>query len=256
MLAMGMFLTSACVVEGNIGVVGSSTSSSSSSGVPAVACNVLAQDCPTGFNATCNPVAGSPTDGLCEAAGTAPVGAACSTVAGGDHCASGLLCVGEDAAATTGQCRTLCNGAQCGAGQWCMQTLTTGGLSDWGVCVAGDGGCDGLWQDCAGAQACMVPDTSAPMACGLPGTVTLDRTCFDKAACVRGLQCVALVGFNVDIPNYTLNMGYLQRGGQCRQLCHVGNNQRCRDRELCAEILNPDGNYRAQVGVCADPNNP
>lgn len=215
-------------------------------------CTVLDQDC-AGPDTTCTPLQDDVASGLCLPAGLVSVRSACSNP--DDGCSAGLLCLGEEPQSTSGFCAAVCNGDNCGAGQWCMPTRTANGMTQWGLCVAGEAGCDPVWQDCAGGLACMVPDTIGPLTCQTPGVLGLDRTCFLKDACAGGLQCVALVGFNVDVPNYTLNAGYLDRGGSCRRLCHLGHNQRCRTQEICAPILNT-GIYREQVGVCADMRNP
>jgi hypothetical protein len=159
---------------------------------PGSMCDLLEQDCEAGQACRFLIMAeGEEPRGLCEPAGTATVGMACTRDAtSGDTCAEGLIC--DD-----GICRQYCcdgNSADCPIGQFCL-----GGPGDVALCREGSS-CNPL--DGSGC-------TNASQSCYLAGS---DRDCFDTGTTPEGGECMFL---NSCVPGHAC----VGDPGACRKLC-------------------------------------
>jgi len=111
--------------------------------------------------------------------------------------------------------------------------------------------CDPLAQDCAAGTMCAAFDAVAST-CIATGAGVEGGACASSADCGLGLQCAALAGTSPTADYYTLNQTYLSRGGGvCVEVCPPGNAAVCDQGELCMPILDPVGNNRTDIGVCA-----
>ena len=138
----------------------------------------------------------------CQAPGTADAGEACTVVATGDSCQTGLLCF-------NGKCSRFCDPAggtsACPSMQSCSLTVTWNGGPPNGerfnVCVVQGSECDPLAQDCATTtQACF--PTNSGNKCLAPGTVADNMTCMYANDCTKGAAC------------YDIGMGF-----KCYRFC-------------------------------------
>ena len=146
--------------------------------LPAIDCDLLAQDCPAGSKCSSN---GDVT--FCAPLDPSPGGpgeACTSTAKGVDSCAAGSFCWVDEL------CHPLCNpdaAPACPPGQACVNG---DGLAQ--ICVAS---CNPLIQDCPEGQECVIPSSNLPVcapdisgAGGEPGDV-----CEFTNGCDPGNQC-------------------------------------------------------------------
>ncbi|MBN2362180.1 MAG: hypothetical protein JXR83_22200 [Deltaproteobacteria bacterium] len=112
--------------------------------------------------------------------------------------------------------------------------------------------CDPLSPECEAGMMCAAFD-AAPSACIAAGSGLEGSACAVAADCAPGLQCAALAGTSPTADYYTLNETYMIRGGgRCMAICPAGAAAgACDQGEMCQPILDPIGNNRADIGVCA-----
>ncbi len=174
------------------------------------ACDVYAQDCPTGQ--ACYVGAAS---AVCMTAGTKAVGASCTAV---NDCVQGAVCIDAGAG---GQCFQACDPSSsttaCGA-----QTCESVG-GDLGICMAQDATCDLEAQNCASGQSCYLTNTGS--SCMPTGSKAVGAVCTRVNDCVEGASCV--------------NDG---SANHCYVTCDPANASAC-GSQACQEIT-------AGVGVC------
>ncbi len=146
--------------------------------LPAIDCDLLAQDCPPGSKCSsngdvtfCAPLDPSPG---------APGEACTSTAKGVDSCAAGSLCWVDDT------CHALCSpdaDPSCPPGQAC---INGDGLAQ--ICATS---CNPLVQDCPGGQVCVIPSSNLPVCApdfSGPGGEAGD-VCEFSNGCDPGNQC-------------------------------------------------------------------
>jgi hypothetical protein len=215
------------------------------------------QDCASPGD-RCYPASTSSTEGQCFAAGAQGLGSPCTEppVDAPAACGKGLLCVGADAAPGPGTCHALCVvDTGCPSGERCELDLA-GSASVWGVCVpkaiTAPPPCDAFAQDCAAGQMCVLTPAGASE-CVAMGSGASGASCAQLADCSPGLACAALDGTTPTSYWFSIDPGFLTRGGgTCLPLCSQPG-AACGAGGVCAFLSGPSGDARTDAGVCYVP---
>ncbi|MCY0993270.1 hypothetical protein OV203_39390 [Nannocystis sp. ILAH1] len=218
---------------------------------PPPACDVYAQDCPSGFKCTAEGPPPLDFDNItCSAIVPDPdqAGESCQRLVQGhfgpDTCDLGLFCDDIDPQTGTGTCAVICQGSDhqpiCGADEECF------GYHQMPLCVPH---CDPLLQDCPAGDSCQYAgvDFVCLKVDGLPGN-QLFEGCGGDWRCAPGLSCA-----DGDVATECVLGG--EGPGCCSPYCDLsapacpGVGQQCRPYYEPGEA--PSG--LENVGVCALP---
>ncbi len=228
-------------------------------------CNFLLQDCAVPGQ-RCFPDGPTAQDGQCYPAGGRALGEPCvePPVDTPTACGAGLLCIYENEESLEGICHEFCETrSDCPENHSCRAiSLDDGPSQNWGLCAADapppppppPPTCDVFAQDCVDSdEMCVLQDRGQNL-CVSPGSGTQGAPCSTATDCSSGLQCAAVTGYLPASPTYTIDDGYMARGGgSCAALCTPGDDSTCgaADDWECAPIVTA-GFIRTDAGVCTN----